>query len=270
MRRPHSTLFMINSFTMKHLQSFSALPAFVAGFILSGFFSLPANAGLVVTGTRFVLPAPQTALGITVQNTGPSSLLVKSQVQLDRSQPQMNKAGSRTVDAESDASFVLTPPLFVLRAEKSNQLRLTCLECAKLPPDRESLFRLSISAIPSGKAPENSVQLAIRSHFKLFYRPEGLSGSADTAYQRLQWQRRGKMVTVSNPSPYYVTLFKMTVNHRPLNNPGMVPPFSTVSQPWCVDSGSCTIEWQTLDDFGGEKTPWIVVPTAQKRPGRAG
>lgn len=264
MRRPRSTLFMIDRFPMKHVRPFLALPAITAGFILSAFISLPANAGLVVTGTRFVLPAPQTALGITVQNTGSSSLLVKSKVEFDHGQQQ-----TKPRSAESNASFVLTPPLFVLRAGKSNQLRLTCLECATLPADRESLFRLSISAIPSGKAPENSVQLAIRSHFKLFYRPEGLSGRADSAYQRLQWQRQGKMVTVSNPSPYYVTLFKMTVNHRPLNNPGMVPPFSTVSQPWCVDSGSCTIEWQTLDDFGGEKAPWIVVPTAQKRPGRA-
>ncbi|ENZ7484582.1 molecular chaperone [Klebsiella aerogenes] len=261
--------FMINRCVMKHAHYFSPLFTIAAGFIFSGFLSLPANAGLVVTGTRFVLPAPQTALGITVQNTGSSSFLVKSQVQSEDGQEQGNTIYTRPTGAEINPSFVVTPPLFVLGAGNTNQLRLTCLECTKLPKDRESLFRVSISAIPSGKAPANSVQLAIRSNFKLFYRPEGLSGRPDTAYQQLLWQRQGKIVTVSNPTPYYVTLFKMMVNQRSLHNPGMVPPFSSVSQPWCAASGSCTIEWQTLDDFGGEKTPWSVVPSSQKQPGRA-
>lgn len=233
----------------------------------------PLQAGLVVNGTRFVLPAPATSRAVAVQNTGTSDILVRSQILADRGEDVSgsvpDKAGPTAMGAggEEAIPFVITPPLFALAAGKSNQLRLTCLECDKLPVDRESLFRLSMSAIPSGKAPPNSVQVAIRSSFKLFYRPENLPGNPGEAYQQLQWRRQGAQIAVHNRTPYYVTLFKMSVNGRLLNNPGMVAPFSTRTQPWCPDSGVCRIQWHTLDDFGAEKSAWVVVPSETAQSG---
>lgn len=58
---------------------------------------------------------------------------------------------------------------------------------APLPADRESLFTLSIAAIPSGKPEANRVQMAFRSALKLLYRPEGLAGNPQQAYRHLIW-----------------------------------------------------------------------------------
>lgn len=47
-----------------------------------------------------------------------------------------------------------------------------------LPADRESLFWMNVKAIPSldeKLANENTLQIAIQSRIKLFYRPSGLS-----------------------------------------------------------------------------------------------
>lgn len=222
-------------------------------------FSTPASAGLVVTGTRFVLSAPADSLGISVENTGTADILVHSQVVREEHDRGRENRGGTSQDVKH-TPFVVTPPLFVLSGGKSNQLRLTCLECRQEPADRESLFQLSVSAIPAGKAPPDSVQLAVRSHFKLFYRPAGLKGDPDKAYQQLTWRRMGNTVIVQNPTPYYVTLFKMTVNHRLQANPGMVPPYSTRSESWCPESGACEIQWKTLNDFGGESSFMRVSP----------
>ncbi len=58
---------------------------------------------------------------------------------------------------------------------------------APLPADRESLFTLSIAAIPSGKPEANRVQMAFRSALKLLYRPDGLAGNPQQAYRHLIW-----------------------------------------------------------------------------------
>lgn len=238
--------------------------------------SVAARAGLVVNGTRFVLPAPATSQAITVQNTGATDILVRSQILADQGEDQKGSVPDKpgpvpaSTKAKEGVPFVITPPLFALAGGKSNQLRLTCLECDQLPTDRESLFRLSMSAIPSGKAPPNTVQIAIRSSFKLFYRPAGLPGNATTAYQQLQWRRQGARIAVRNPTPYYVTLFKMQVNGRQLNVPGMVPPYTTRTQSWCPETGGCAIRWQTLDDFSAELAPWAITPSGSFHPGLPG
>ncbi len=260
---------------MRMVRRTGVLGCVVGGMVIFCLWEPAALAGLVVNGTRFVLPAPATSRSITVENTDKSNILVKSQVLPD---PGLDIEGSiadnsgpaATGRRKNPMPFVITPPLFALAGGKSNQMRLNCLDCDALPKDRESLFRLSVSAIPAGKAPPNTVQVAIRSSFKLFYRPEGLDGNPGTAYQQLQWRREGRKVIVQNPTPYYVTLFKMKVNDIPLNAPGMVPPFSTRTQSWCPEAGRCTILWRTLDDFGGEREQWHVEPGRSAGIGQAG
>lgn len=85
---------------------------------------------------------------------------------------------------------------------------------APLPADRESLFTLSIAAIPSGKPEANRVQMAFRSALKLLYRPDGLAGNPQQAYRHLIWSLTPDGATVRNPTPYYVTLFLLRANER--------------------------------------------------------
>lgn len=233
-------------------------------------FSLYGHAGMVVGGTRFVFSADEHGKSIPVKNTGKESFLVKSQVVADNGSELSGTVNEHPGhNGGDDNPFVITPPLFLLGAGKSNQLRLECLSCQSLPPDRESLYRLGISAIPGGKPAINSVQLAVRSTFKLFYRPKGLPGEAGTAYQQLQWKREGQNVVVHNATPYYVTFFELTVNNKEVHHSGMVAPYSSRTQAWCPSTGRCEIQWKSINDFGGITPAWSVTPDHVNAPGKA-
>ncbi|WP_232729378.1 fimbria/pilus periplasmic chaperone, partial [Providencia rettgeri] len=91
------------------------------------------------------------------------------------------------VKVASPAPFLVTPPLQRLSGKETLALRIR-LTRNELPTDRESLFALMVKAIPSQSVNEASIQgnavsgarlvLAVETHLKLFYRPEGLKAEA--------------------------------------------------------------------------------------------
>lgn len=204
-----------------------------------------AQAGVVVEGTRFIFNADKTSITFTVNNTSQQRFLLLSKV--------LDAQGQ----ASSQVPFMTTPPLFPLAAGRSNMIRIIRTG-GDLPDDRESLFWLSVASIPQtqGKPSPNSLQVAIRSRMKLFYRPVGLKGREEDAYRQLEWQRDGAQVWVSNPTPYYVTLFHLQLNGRPVNNAGMVAPFTRVTTSGCPATGRCLAQWQTINDYGRVMPVW--------------
>ena len=202
-------------------------------------FGVNAHAGVTVDGTRFIFDADKPSITFTVNNTAQQRYLVLSKV----------------LDAQGKSSrqvpFMTTPPLFPLLPGHSNIVRIMRLG-GDLPDDRESLFWLSVASIPEtqSKPPANALQVAIRSRMKLFYRPVGLKGREEEAYRQLAWKVQGGKTLVSNPTPYYVTLFNLRVNGRTLESAGMVAPFATEAKNACPSGGRCVLQWQTINDYG--------------------
>ncbi len=60
-----------------------------------------------------------------------------------------------------------------------------------LPEDRESVYYVNVKAIPPAPAEEsaNTLQLAIKTRMKLFYRPAGLKGNPMDSYKALVWKK---------------------------------------------------------------------------------
>ncbi|MCS2159036.1 fimbria/pilus periplasmic chaperone [Scandinavium sp. H11S7] len=201
-----------------------------------------ARAGVVIGGTRVVYSEKQSSVALPLRNNSQTPWLINSKVSTGGSWP-----GS-TFSAKK-APFVITPPLFALKAGRESTLRIIYTG-GSLARDRESVFTLSIATIPSGSPQDNSVQVAIRSQLKLFYRPVGLQGSAQDASQKLRWTRVGKQLRVENPTPYYVTLFNLHVNGREVRNAGMVAPFSQRNIDGCAQAAQCPVSWQGINDFG--------------------
>ncbi|WP_196319678.1 molecular chaperone [Burkholderia cepacia] len=231
--------------------------------LLLGILSIRAHAGVVVVGTRFVMAAPQTQLSISVRNTANSPFLVSSKVvgRDERGEIGFQVAASAPDEGVLMVPFVITPPLFRLDGGRANTIRLLCTGCQYLPADRESVFGVSVAGIPAGHVVPNTVQLAVRSHFKLLYRPANLPGSPKTAYQKLRWLRRGANVEVINPTPYYITMFRVEVNDHELPAAGMVPPYGRRRESWCSAESVCNLKWRSLDDFGSVQRPWQVTLT---------
>lgn len=200
------------------------------------------QAGVVIGATRVVYGAQQNSVALSLRNNSPFSWLINSKI----------STGGRwagTSSGVAKAPFVITPPLFSLKAGRESTLRIIHTG-GKLPQDRESLFTLSIATIPSGQPGDNSVQIAVRSRLKLFYRPAGLKGSAQNAWRKLRWSLAGNQLRVENPTPYYVTLYRLGINGRAIRDAGVVAPFSQRLTRWCQAAQPCMIRWQSINDYG--------------------
>lgn len=101
---------------------------------------------------------------------------------------------------------------------------------------------------------ENTLQLAIISRIKMFYRPTHLAMAPEEAPAMLRFRRSGSILTLINPTPYFITVTNMKAGNSNLPNT-MVPPKGEVSVdiPHAVTGD---ISFQTINDYGA-LTPLI-------------
>lgn len=190
-------------------------------------------AGVALGATRVIYPQDAKQASINVTNSDlHESFLVQSWVSDDKG----NKV----------PAFVVTPPLFVLKPGKVNILRIIYSGPA-LPEDKESVFYLNNKAIPSldkTTLTGNSLQIATQSVIKLFVRPAHLTVKPVDVAAMLRCQSEGPNLTISNPSPYFITLVNFTV--AGIKQPNMmVPPKSSQTI-----KGAGAVKYQTLNDYG--------------------
>ncbi|ENK7111365.1 hypothetical protein AB3Y77_004664 [Escherichia coli] len=95
---------------------------------------------------------------------------------------------------------------------------------------------------------ENTLQLAIISRIKMFYRPTHLAMAPEEAPAMLRFRRSGSKLTLINPTPYFITVTNMKAGNSNLPNT-MVPPKGEVSVdiPHAVTGD---ISFQTINDYG--------------------
>ncbi|HDS9785005.1 TPA: fimbria/pilus periplasmic chaperone [Escherichia coli] len=139
----------------------------------------------------------------------------------------------------------------------TNTLRIINATNHQLPGDRESLFWVNVKAIPAmekDQKNENTLQLAIISRIKMFYRPTHLAMAPEEAPAMLRFRRSGSILTLINPTPYFITVTNMKAGNSNLPNT-MVPPKGEVSVdiPHAVTGD---ISFQTINDYGA-LTPLI-------------
>ncbi|MGE4745924.1 fimbrial biogenesis chaperone [Yersinia enterocolitica] len=227
----------------------ASLPARISVFLLlllATENTIAANVGgISLSQTRMVFLATDKAQTLTVKNSDNQTYLIQSRVQ-------------RNLDDTASAPFVITPPLFPLRADNRQLLRILPQDTAGLPTERESLFYLSVVGIPAQteqNSASNQVSMGLRFMIKLFYRPTGLAVSQDAAACGLEFNATAQGVRVNNPTPYYQTLGQLVLNHTTIdldNQPSMVAPMSTAT--YSVSAPVTQAKWQTINDFGGLST----------------
>lgn len=220
-----------------------ALPLLILSLVSGALFCPQVSAGIVIGGTRFVYGEKQHSLNVSIRNKSDNVFLIQA-----RTETGGDWGGSK-VPINKESPFIVTPPLFALKPDGENTMRVIKTS-GELPKTKESLFTLDIASIPSGKVEPNSVQIAVRTKLKLFYRPANLKGNPQFAYTQLKWHREGDELFIKNESPYYVTLFQLSVNGVPIENAGMVPPQDTRIVNWCSGRDACQLRWQTINDYG--------------------
>lgn len=197
-----------------------------------------AEAGVALGTTRVIYPADQKQVQLAVTNNDEkSTYLIQSWVE--------------SGDGQKDGRFIITPPLFSMQGKKENTLRIIDATNKQLPQDRESLFWVNVKAIPSmdkSKLNDNTLQLAIISRIKLYYRPGKLGLPPDQAAEKLRFHRSGGTLKLFNPTPYYLTVTELNAGTRVLEN-ALVPPMGETSVKIPSDAGS-NITYRTINDYG--------------------
>lgn len=209
--------------------------------------------GIVLGATRVIYPSDQKQISLSIRNSDEKkSFLIQSWAEEDN---------------KKSRNILITPPLMVMKPRRENTLRIIYVGSA-LPADRESLFWLSVKSVPEKSealAESNTLQLAVVSRIKLFYRPEALRDDPDSAWQSLRFSRSGAQLTVHNPTPFWMTVINLSVGGQAIDNV-MVAPRSQQTLPQRVNSGD--IFYQTINDYGAHtpKTRGAMQGTAAVQP----
>ncbi|CAI1547332.1 fimbrial biogenesis chaperone [Serratia fonticola] len=213
----------------------------------------PAMAGISVDNSRIIFQASDDAkgksTGITSSASSSSPFLVRTQVTKDAHGQQIQ------------TPFVTTPSLLRLDPGNTNQV-LIMKTPSNLPKDRESLFYLRVVAMPAGTAESDttssavagSLQVATGQVVKLFYRPDNLPMVQKEAMGKLQFSSSPQGLAVSNPTPYYISLSRVTVGGKEVKlkigeGSSMLAPFGSAVWPGAPRQGR--VEWSAINDFGG-------------------
>ncbi|MGG6196335.1 fimbria/pilus periplasmic chaperone [Pantoea allii] len=194
--------------------------------------------GIVLGGTRIIYSAGAKQASISARNTSTdAAYLVQS--------------WAENANGQKSADFIVTPPLYVSNAGDENMLRVMYSGPA-LPTDRETLYYFNARAVPSmdkSKVENKSVlMLATTTRIKLFVRPAGLTPAQDKASDLLSFSKSGSQLKIDNPSPYYLTLVRMSINGRKLDDV-MVAPKSHASVSLPAGAGN-TLTFSAMNDYG--------------------
>ena len=199
-----------------------------------------AQAGVSLDRTRLIITGKDSSASANLTNTSPDiPFLAQSWVEDSKG----NKITS---------PLVVLPPLQRINGGQKGVARVTKTDgINQLPQDRESLFWMNVKAIPSmdkSKLSDNTLQLAIISRIKLYYRPGKLALPPDQAAEKLTFSRSGSSLTLTNPTPYYLTVTELNAGTRILEN-ALVPPMGKTSVKLPADAGN-TITYRTINDYG--------------------
>ncbi|MFM0736871.1 fimbria/pilus periplasmic chaperone [Paraburkholderia xenovorans] len=237
---------------MKLLEKITIGTGFVCALLAGG-----AQASVTIGGTRVVYPLEQREVTVKLDNDSHNPSLV---------QVWMDDGNADAKPGDIKVPFIITPPIFRMDPKKAQTLRVMYSGEA-LPQDRESIYWLNVLDIPpkaDATSGVNSLQLAYRTRIKMFVRPAKLPGKPEDAPAQLSWKigvspdGKGQAVSVSNPTPYYVSFSEVDVEssgHLFKNEQGgMVAPHASAVLPVAKMNGvsaGAKVHYTAISDYGG-------------------
>ncbi|VXD06025.1 periplasmic pilin chaperone (lpfB-like) [Enterobacterales bacterium 8AC] len=197
-------------------------------------------AGVVVGGTRLIYDGAKKETSLSVNNPDKMPYLIQSWVE------SISEGGEKP-------PFMVTPPLFRLNGGQENVLRVVRAG-GHLPENKESMYWMNIKSIPAAKKDDaesqNTLQIAIKTRIKLIYRPAGLNGSPEDMANKLNWQRNGNNIQVSNPTPFYMNFQEVKIAGKEVTEATYVAPGATVSFTLPAGTQGNRISWKIINDYG--------------------
>lgn len=149
------------------------------------------------------------------------------------------------------------PPVQRIEAAGIGQVKIQGMPAlATLPQDRETLFYYNVREIPPQSDKPNTLQIALQTRIKVFYRPQSLS-KIDMQHpwqHKITLNRQGDDFQVVNPTGYFVVL--SNASNQPDGLPAhgftplVIPPKSSSSMNIKANSLGASPVLTYVNDYG--------------------
>nr|MBG3151745.1 molecular chaperone [Proteus mirabilis] len=179
------------------------------------------HASVVLERTRLILSTNKSIISLQVFNRSEQPTLIQSWV---------DEGNIASTPETTTAPFIVIPPMAKITANGGLQLKIQQLE-NRLPKDRESVFYLNVLDIapkPENKENLSTLQLALQTRIKLFYRPAQLKLTTEDVFKKIGITHNDEYLEINNPTAYYFTISKIYFDDKEelLTNAIMVAPFA--------------------------------------------
>ncbi|HEF8774185.1 fimbria/pilus periplasmic chaperone [Providencia manganoxydans] len=213
------------------------------------FLSSTAYAAISMDRTRVIFDGDKKSISLNISNNN-NQLPYLAQGWIE------NEEGKKI-----QSPLVVLPPVQRLEPGKSSQVKIEALPAiSALPQDRESLFYFNLREIPPKSDKPNTLQIALQTRVKLFYRPKSIIPDSNSVpvQEKLILDKQGDQFIVKNPTPYYVTIINATANVKSVEGkdfvPIMVPPFGQENLGVNATKLGSSPVLTYINDYGGRPT----------------
>ncbi len=156
--------------------------------------------------------------------------------------------------------LTVLPPVQRVEAGAKSQVKVQASAAtATLPQDKETLFYFNLREIPPRSNKPNTLQIALQTRIKLFYRPAAIALDKTQAaegdwVEKVTLTRQGDKFVVNNPTPYFLTIVEgaPSVKGNPVAfEPVMVSPkgSATIAASAAAFGSSPVLTY--VNDYGG-------------------
>lgn len=206
----------------------------------------PQPGGVGLSATRMVYPSSASQTSLSVRNS-------------DKQAPFLIQSWIEDEQGQRNNDFVIIPPLFVLKPASENALKVI-FNGQPLPEDRETLYWLTVKAIPqtSEENHNNVLQFASASRIKLFYRPASLKDMPGDTAKKISGSLHNGKIILNNPTPYYITTVNLKVDGKKVKSV-MIPPKGQKELEEHIP-GAHNFSYRTINDYGAwtEETTYTL------------
>lgn len=207
--------------------------------------SMCAYSAVTLDRTRIVFPGTEKSINITITNDNPEEAYLAQSWIEDLQGKKLTKG-----------AILATPPLQRVEANSTSLVRLsTTPELGTLPQDRESVFYFNLREVPPKATDGNTLQIALQSRVKLFYRPASIMSESETKWaHKVTLTKTATGYRLNNTTPFNLTVigFGNTKEQADKNafDVVMISPKSTHD----ITSNVSTPHLTYINDYGGKPT----------------
>ncbi|MFV9670043.1 fimbria/pilus periplasmic chaperone [uncultured Pantoea sp.] len=222
------------------------IPAALMSFFLGAMLVQQANAAIALDRTRIIFDGGSKSMSLNISNK-------------NKELPYLAQGWIEDADGNKiDSPLILLPPLQRVEPQAKSQIKIQSLPGINLlSQNKETLFYFNLREIPPRSNKPNTLQIALQTRIKMFYRPHALVKNSSEMIavfkEKVTLTRENGKYRVNNSSPYFFTVAAAGTGNKELSEvkPTMIAPQSNAVLPVSAEKMGNAPEITFINDYGG-------------------